>query len=59
MQLLRNMLEHSSETNTMLEFLNGFDAVDLLIIDDFGCTEEKDQKKNVANYHRLVEVLNA
>ncbi|MDD2233222.1 MAG: ATP-binding protein [Sphaerochaetaceae bacterium] len=59
MQSLINMLKRSSETNTMLEFMNGLDAVDLLIIDDFGYTEEKGQKKKVVNYHRLFEVLNA
>jgi len=52
-------LQESSATNTTIEYLNDISDFDLLILDDFGYSEEEATKKKPMNYHRLFEVLNA
>jgi len=55
---LINELMKASATNTIVEYLNWVCAFDLLIIDDFGYSDEGQTKKKPLNYHRLFQILN-
>lgn len=52
-------LQKASIAGTSIEFLNELSGFDLLILDDFGYSEESSTKQRSMNYHRLFEVLNA
>ena len=52
-------LQRASATNTTIDYLNEISSFDLLIIDDFGYSEDESTRKKPMNYHRLFEVLNA
>lgn len=52
-------LQQASATNTIIEYVNAISGYDLLVLDDFGYSEEVNTKKKPMNYHRLFEVLNA
>ena len=52
-------LQKASATNTTIDYLNEISSFDLLIIDDFGYSEDENTRKKPMNYHRLFEVLNA
>lgn len=56
---LLNEMKTASATNTTIEYLNRISDYDLLIIDDFGYSEDEVTKRKPLNYHRMFEVLNA